>query len=116
MGSPGTVGTTKLFENDDIIMWDFVLEPGARTPCHTHEHDYVWYVIEGTTLEVYDRNDTYLGAFEAPTGAVFPLRLEGDELVTTNGSGLRAPATHSARNAGPTRYREILVESKRRRD
>lgn len=113
MGSPANVGSTKLFENDRVILWEFVLEPGETTPCHTHEHDYVWYVLEGTTLEVFDRNDQYLGAFEAPTGAIFPLRLEGDELVTTDGKGLRAPATHSARNAGPTRYREILVETKK---
>ncbi len=112
MGSPGTVGTTKLFENDQIILWEFVLEPGATTPLHTHLHDYVWYVLEGTKLEVFDQHDKYLGAIDAATGAIFPLRLEGDELVTTDGTGLRAPATHSARNGGPTRYREILVETK----
>lgn len=114
MGSHKQVGTTKLFENDKIIVWEFVLEPGATTPCHTHEHDYVWYVLEGSRLEVFDKDDKYLGAFDAPTGAVFPLRLEGDELVTTDEKGLRAPATHSARNAGTTRYREILVETKQR--
>jgi len=113
MGSPGDVGSTKLFENDKVILWEFLLEPGEKTPLHTHRHDYVWYVLEGTTLEVFDADDQYLGKFEAPTGAIFPLRLEGDELVTTDGKGLRAPATHSARNGGPTRYREILVETKK---
>lgn len=112
MGSPGEVGSTKLFENDKLILWEFVLEPGEKTPVHTHRHDYVWYVLEGTTLEVFDADDKYLGKFEAPTGAIFPLRLEGDELVTTDDKGLRAPATHAARNGGPTRYREILVETK----
>jgi len=113
MGNPGAVGTTKLFENDKIILWEFVLDPGETTPVHTHHHDYVWYVLEGTTLEVFDKDDKYLGKFEAPTGAIFPLRLEGDELVTTDDKGVRAPATHSARNGGTTRYREILVETKR---
>ena len=112
MGTPGAVGSTKLFENDKIILWEFVLEPGEQTPVHTHLHDYVWYVLEGTTLEVFDAEDKYLGKFEAPTGAIFPLRLEGDELVTTDDKGIRAPATHAARNGGPTRYREILVETK----
>jgi len=37
------------------------------------------------------------------------IRLEGQELVAGN---LRLPATHSARNVGTTRYREILVETK----
>ncbi len=114
MGTTHSIGSTKLFENDDVIIWDFLLEPGEKTEVHTHLHDYVWYVLEGTTLEVFDKDDNRLGSFESPTGAVFPLRLEGDELVTTDDKGLRAPATHAARNAGPTRYREILVETKRK--
>ena len=112
MSQPGDVGTQKLYEDDKIIFWELILEPGEKTPCHTHLLDYVWYVIEGTTLEIFDKNDQYLGSFEAPTGAVFPLRLEGDELLTTDDKGLRAPATHRARNAGPTHYREIRVETK----
>lgn len=106
------VGTTKIFENERIILWEFVLEPGARTPCHTHRHDYVFYVLEGTTLEVFDADDRYLGAFEAYTGGTFPLNVVGDELVSADDKGLRAPVTHSARNAGTGRYREILVETK----
>jgi hypothetical protein len=113
MSGLGDVGSKKLFENDKVILWEFVLEPGERTPLHKHQHDYVWYVLEGTTLEVFDKDDKFLGSFEAPTGAIFPLRLEGDELVTTDDKGLRAPATHSARNGGATRYREILVETKK---
>lgn len=109
----GEVGTTKVFEDDKVIIWEFVLEPGEQTPCHTHHHDYVFYVLEGTTLEVFDKDDKRLGEFESYTGAVFPLRVDGDELVSADDKGLRVPATHSARNKGPTRYREILVESKR---
>jgi hypothetical protein len=33
--------------------------------------------------------------------------------VSADDNGLRAPATHSARNAGTGVYREILVEKKR---
>jgi hypothetical protein len=108
------VGTRKLYENDDIIMWEFLLEPGEATSCHTHVHDYVWYVVEGSALEVFDENNQLLAAFEAPTGAIVPLKLDGGELVSPDGQGPRAAATHSARNAGTTRYREILVETKRR--
>ena len=112
MGAKGNVGSRKLFEDDDIIIWEFLLPPGETTPVHTHEHDYVWYVIDGTTLEVFDENLKALGSFEAPTGAIFPLRLEGDELVTTDDKGIRAPATHAARNGGTGVYREILIEKK----
>lgn len=110
----GDVGSRKIFEDDDIILWEFVLEPGARTPCHTHRHDYLFYVLEGTRLEVYDADDRHLGGFDSPTGATFALAVDGDELVSTDDKGLRAPATHSARNAGPGVYREILIEKKRK--
>ena len=106
------VGTNKLFENDDIILWEFALEPGEETSCHTHVHDYVFHVIEGSRLEVFGEDGALLAAFDAPTGGVFPLTIEGDKLVSPLG-GAPAPATHSARNAGTTRYRELLIETKR---
>jgi len=106
------VGTTKVFENDKIIVWEFTLEPGETTPVHTHKHDYVFYVLDGAPLEVFDADNQALPSFDAHTGAVFALRCEGDDLVSMDDKGIRVPATHSARNAGPTRYREILVETK----
>ncbi len=111
--SNSNVGTGKLFENDKIIVWEVRLEPGQALPCHTHVHDYVWYAIEGTTLEVYDENDSYLHSFEAPTGAVFSLRVEGDELVSTTDSSNRVPVTHWAKNVGDGLFHEILVETKK---
>jgi hypothetical protein len=108
----GDVGSRKLYEDDSIILWAFELAPGEKTPCHTHAHDYLFHVLAGTRLEVFDAADRYLGAFDAPTGATFTLRLDGEDLVSTDDRGLRAPATHSARNAGSTVYREILLEKK----
>lgn len=108
------VGSKKIFENDRIIIWEFVLEPGETTPRHTHEHDYVWYVLEGSRLETFDENGRSIGAFDSSTGATFAFECVGSDLVSTDEKGLRGPATHSARNAGASRYREILVEMKRR--
>lgn len=107
----GNVGTTKVFENDKMIVWEFVLEPGETTPVHTHEHDYIFYVLDGAPLDVFDVDGKPLGQLDASTGSVFALTIEGSDLVTIDGKH-RVPVTHSARNAGPTRYREILVESK----
>jgi hypothetical protein len=109
----GEVGSTRIFENDRIIVWDFVLEPGERTPRHTHELDYVWYVVEGSRLETFDADGKSIGAFDSKTGDTFAFRCDGEGLVSTDDKGLRGPATHSARNVGSTRYREILVEMKR---
>lgn len=106
------VGSKVVFEDDKIKVWEFNLEPGERTPLHTHEMDYIFYVIDGTTLEVFDADDEYLGPLEVVSGDVVALRLEGDELVVIGDESKRVPATHSARNGGPTRYREILVETK----
>lgn len=106
------VGSTKLFENDRVIVWDFVLEPGESTPVHTHERDYMWYVLEGSTLETLDEAGVCVGAFESKTGATYAFKCVGSDLVSADEKDLRGPATHRARNAGSSRYREILVEMK----
>jgi len=106
------VGSKVVFEDDKIKVWEFNLEPGERTPVHTHKMDYIFYVIDGTTLEVFDADDNDLGPLEVASGDVVALRLEGDELVLIGDETKRVPATHSARNGGPNRYREILIETK----
>ncbi len=107
----GNVGTTKIFENDKMIVWEFVLDPGDTTPLHTHQHDYMFYVLDGAPLDVFDAAGGSLGQLDARSGAVFALTVDGDDLVTADGKH-RVPVTHTARNAGTTRYREILVETK----
>ncbi len=76
---------------------------------HTHRHDFVIYVLEGSTAEASDEDGTALGRLELKPGDTMFLKCEGDEIV---GGEVRFPATHSARNVGETRYREILVEAK----
>jgi hypothetical protein len=108
------VGTAKVFENEKVAIWELALEPGEKTGVHTHRHDYVFYVLEGSRLETYDEKEAPLFEFDASAGEVFVLRCEGAELVAGEGAeSFRVPATHGARNVGPTRYREILVETKR---
>ena len=101
------VGTNVVFEDDKIKVWEF-----NQTGIHTHEMDYVFYVINGSTLEVFDAEDKFVMPLEFKDGDVLPLRLEGDELVVVGNESLRVPATHSARNAGSSTYREVLIEKK----
>ena len=103
------IATKKIFEDDKIAIWEMVLEPGESTGVHTHIHDYVFYVIEGSTGEVTDQDGNHLGTLEMKAGETMLFRLEGQELVAGD---LRIPARHSARNVGSTRFREILVETK----
>lgn len=48
----GEVGTKLVFENERVKVWEFTLEPGEAIAAHTHHHDYFFYAIEGSTLEV----------------------------------------------------------------
>lgn len=106
------VATRKLLENDCMIVWELVLEPGESTGVHTHEYDYMVHVIEGSTLRATDaegnvndvpleKDDTFY--FTVKDGAALAENEDG-ELATT--------PTHDAQNVGPGRYREIMVEMK----
>jgi len=103
------VATSKLFENEKVIVWEMVLEPGQSTGMHTHEHEYFFHVLEGSILDTIDPDGGSIGGIEFPTGSTHYLTLEGDQL---DYNGVPVPAKHEARNVGPTRYREILVEFK----
>ena len=106
------VGTKVVFEDEKIKVWEFHLAPGERTPLHTHELEYVFYVLNGSTLDVFDENDAFLAALEFADGDVLPLRLENGELIVAGDESTRLPATHWARNAGTSLYREVLIEKK----
>jgi beta-alanine degradation protein BauB len=108
------VGTEKVFENDKVIVWNFVLPAGEETPMHTHERAYMWYAIEGAPLQIFDESGKDLGTLEVPTGAVYSLKYDDGflEVISEVGKGVRVPATHKARNVGSTDYREVLVEYK----
>ena len=68
-------------------------------------------LVTGRPLTAYaDDND--LGPLKVASGDVWAARVEGDELVVIGDESTRFPATHSARNEGPNRYREILIETK----
>jgi hypothetical protein len=108
------VGSKIVFENDKVRVWDFVLQPGEETPMHRHDHSYIWYAIQGGPLETEDEHGNDLGVFEVPTGAVFNIRHNGNELeiLSDAGKGSKFPLTHKAKNGGSTPYREILIEFK----
>tara|TARA_X000001036_G_C20407160_1_gene695381 strand:+ start:269 stop:664 length:396 start_codon:yes stop_codon:yes gene_type:complete len=108
----GEVGTTKLFENEKVIIWEFILEPGEETAMHKHEHDYVFYALEGAPLQVHDAEGNDLGTLPVATGDTYAFRVEKGELISTDAKNLRVPTLHKAKNTGTSRYREILVESK----
>jgi hypothetical protein len=44
-------GTTKLFENDRVIVWDSTWTPGVATPMHFHDKDVVVVFLEDGDLK-----------------------------------------------------------------
>jgi quercetin dioxygenase-like cupin family protein len=90
------VGTKLIFENEQVRVWEFTLQPGETIDAHKHEHDYFFYPIEGGTLEVTRASGVTRATLE--TGKVY-YRKGGD--------------THAARNIDDHRYHEVLVELKR---
>jgi len=97
IGTP-VIGTAELFENERVKIWDFVLEPGAAVPFHTHRRDHVIVVIEGGDLEV-TYADGQCRRFTPRPGDHFVGMVEGED-------------THDARNVGTRRYRNLIIELK----
>jgi hypothetical protein len=103
------IATKKVFENDKIVVWEMILEPGQNSGLHTHSNSYVFHVLEGATCEVTDKEGKSCGALTMEPGFTMFFQLTGKELVAGD---FRIPITHSASNIGKTRFREIIVETK----
>ncbi len=105
----GEVATTKLLENDRVILWEMVLEPGERTGVHTHHHNYIIQVLEGSQLRATDANGEGAIDLDFRTDDTYWVEVKDDKVVFGSAS---APATHDAQNIGSGRYRELLIEIK----
>ena len=89
------VGTRLLFENEQVRVREFTLQPGEGIGAHKHDHDYFFYPIEGGTLEV------------SRASGVSRVTLVAGEVYFRKGGD-----THAAKNVDDHRYHEVLVELK----
>jgi len=89
-----------------------VLQPGEKIQSHIHRFDYIFYIIEGGTLEIYNEHDQPIKVVEVSSGNTFAFSLDGDSLRKPDGTIGDIGAHHSAKNIGETTFREILVEMK----
>lgn len=112
MSGGGEVASKKIFEDERVIIWELFLEPGEVIDLHTHRHDYLFYVFEGGLIHAFDADDNHTATLDLSAGDTVAFRCEGEQLVPMTPGDPPIPATHWARNAGETRYREILVEMK----
>jgi mannose-6-phosphate isomerase-like protein (cupin superfamily) len=92
----GDVATTLLLENERVKVWEMRLEPGESSALHRHEHDYLLYIVEGTSIDA-----------DRPDGSSTSYPVSPGQLVFVPRGG-----TERAVNRGSTRFRELLVELK----
>jgi hypothetical protein len=97
----GNVGTTLLYEDDDVRVWEMKLEPGEWSDLHHHDHDY---------LLVIDSGDFVAGI--TPKGHPFDPFIGK---VPAAGNTVRVPkgGTEWALNVGQKTYHEVLIELKK---
>ena len=87
-----------LLENDHVRVWENTLEPGAESPVHRHDHDYLLIDLEGDRLTFNPIADGHFERMEYEvTPGFVPFLLPGG-------------TTETAINTGTKRYRTILVE------
>lgn len=107
----GFVGDKIDYEDDNVKIWSFNLEPGEMTSMHRHDHDYYFVVNNPSQLEVWGENGTRLFDFRAE--GILGFRVQDDLLVPVNTElPFEVPRIHSAKNIGDQTYREILFELK----
>ena len=98
----GPIGTSVLFENERVRVWEMRLEPGEETAIHRHDLDYLLVQIAGDRIAAVPEPDTqgpykdYLEADLVPGAAVY---------ITRGGIEI-------ARNVGNEPYHEIIIELK----
>ena len=89
-----------VFHDTEKTVWEMILEPGEEFAFHTHIHDYLFYVIEGSTIEALDSNGNKTATIIANAGEVLSFKVDGEFLVSQQ---LTIPRSHGVRNVGPTR-------------
>jgi len=92
------VGTSRLFENERVRVWEVRLAPGERTPFHVHTVRYFWTCV-----------DAGVGRQRYADGTMKLLRYAaGDTLYSEHSP--EAPMLHDLENVGETPIRFVTVE------
>jgi hypothetical protein len=56
-----SVGSTVLFENDRVRVWEMILQPGEHCDYHQHHHDHVILYAETATMRGQELGDADFG-------------------------------------------------------
>ena len=66
-------------------------------------------------MEVAGPDGEILDTVELEAGGATSFQIQGDQIVSDRPGYPAVPATHSARNVGPNKFREVLIEFKKER-
>jgi hypothetical protein len=106
MATPPTelVGTSLMFENERVRVWDLALAPGESLEKHIHRTDYFFIVESGGLIRFANPDDA---------GDFFDLQfVDGAvEFIEVQGEG---KVDNRLTNIGEKRHRNYVVELKRR--
>ncbi|GJM39602.1 MAG: hypothetical protein DHS20C19_29690 [Acidimicrobiales bacterium] len=104
----GDVGTTLLFENERVRVWELRLEPGQRSDLHHHATDYVMIQLEGDEVAAEFEPDSE----DAFGGATMPDRTIRGPVSPGMVVWGSAGGKETAVNVGTETFREVVVELK----
>jgi mannose-6-phosphate isomerase-like protein (cupin superfamily) len=92
------VGTSLLFENGHVKVWEVRLAPGERGPFHAHTSNYFWTVVDGS-----------VGLQRLADGTFMVRRYDVGQTRFLEHTP-DAPLIHDLENVGDTELRFITVE------
>ena len=79
------IGTSVLFENDRVRVWEMALEPGTSSAFHQHHYDYVVIYTGDSELEIaFDGQEPYRRSFDSGYVGYFVVGAVGTPHRITN--------------------------------
>jgi hypothetical protein len=76
------IGTSVLFENDRVRVWEMPLEPGTSSALHQHHNDYVVIYAGDSELEIaFDGQEPYRRSFDSGYVGYFVVGAAADDDV-----------------------------------
>jgi quercetin dioxygenase-like cupin family protein len=90
----GQIATKVLFENDQVRIWNLIVDPGESSDWHLHENDYVTVAVEGEGLRLEFGDGKSSWEPQEPG----KLQWHGEHAV------------HRVVNTTGTRYKNVLIE------
>ncbi len=95
------IGSSVLFENDEIKVWDLQVEPGKGHGMHRHTNDYVLVFIGDCRLRGVNQDGSTRFEQDMHDGDTILRTIDGDEDI------------HDAVNVGTTMSRNLIIELKK---